>query len=407
MRKRPKRKVRIPFKTICFVLVITYIATLLLWPMQSISATKKTIKIDTGTTPVLEFPAYGQTALGTEAGEVLATYGDQQQPMPIASITKIITALVVLEKKPLHAGQTGPTITFTQEDAALYNKYFLMQGSIVRSDAGMQLSQYEVMQAMLVISANNYADTLAVWAYGSMGAYLQAAKEYLAKHNLKNTVVADASGFSPQSASNTTDLVKLGSLALKNTVVADIVSQPSATINGIGTLQNTNLLVGDDGFIGIKTGTTDEAGSCLLYAARRTVGDSSITVIGATLGAPTHSVLARNVYTLVEQAYDSFKEVTLANKGQPFATYSTEWQGDIHAVATKKSAAIIWPGQAITANIATNKLQPSKNESSSAGSVTFTIGSARHTTDLVLEKSLQHPSWLWKLTHPTSVVKKS
>lgn len=405
MRKRPKRKVRIPFKTICFVLVIVYSAVILLWPTQAISATQEVSKIDTGAAPTLEFPAYGQTALGTDSGEVVATHGSQQQ-VPIASITKIVTALVVLEEKPLHPGQTGPTITFTPQDAALYNKYFAMGGSIARSDAGMQLSQYEIMQAMLIASANNYAESLAVWAYGSEAAYLQAAKEYLRQHNLQNTVIVDTTGFSPQSVSNATDLIALGSLALKNTVVANIVSQPSITINGIGTLRNTNLLVGEDGFVGIKTGTTDEAGSCLLYAARRTVGDSSITLIGATLGAPNHTTLARDVYSLTEQAYGSFKEVTLANKGQRFATYHSDWQGNVNAVATKKSTAVVWPGQSITTNVATKKLQPG-GSSSNAGSVTFTTKNARHTIELSLEKPLQSPSWLWKLTHPTSVVKKS
>lgn len=404
MRKHRKRTLHIPYAALCLALVIIYVGTILVWPMQSVSATKHSVEIDTGTAPTLQFPAYGQTALGTETGATLATHGNQQS-VPIASITKIITALVVLEEKPLEAKQTGPTVTLTQEDAALYNKYFAMQGTIARSDAGMQLTQYQIMQTMLITSANNYADTLAIWAYGSMDAYLQAANEYLKKHNLQNTSVADASGFSPQSKSTATDLVTLGSLALKHSVIADIVSQPTATVSGIGPIRNTNLLVGVDGFIGIKTGTTDEAGSCLLYAVKRSVGDSTLTVIGATLGAPNHPTLARNVSNLIDETFASFKEVTLAEKNQSLATYSTEWAGDIDAVTTKKLTAIVWPGQNITTDVMAQKIKSSDTSSDTVGSVTFRSEAQRHTADLVLEKPLSSPSWLWKLTHPTAVIK--
>lgn len=404
MPKRRKKTLNIPYATLCIALVVIYVGTILLWPMQSVSATERTASIDTGAAPTLQFPAYGQTAIGTDTASILATHGDQQ-PVPIASITKIITVLVVLEKKPLQAKQTGPTITLTQNDAALFEKYYAMQGMVARAEPGMQLTQYEMMQAMLITSANNYADTLVTWAYGSMDAYLQAANEYLKENNLPNTSVADASGFSPQSKSTATDLVKLGSLALKQSVVADIVSQPSATINGVGTIRNTNLLLGSDGYIGIKTGTTDEAGSCLLYAVKRTIGDSTATIIGATLGAPNHPLLARNVSTLVDQTFDSFKEVTLTEKNQMLATYHTDWAGNIHAVATKKVSAAVWPGQNITTNIMTQKIKSSNALSDTVGTATFDTGTQRYSVDLILEKPLSPPSWLWKLTHPFAVVK--
>lgn len=370
--------------------------------MSSIQAVKTSKHYDTGTAPSLNFPQYGQTAIGSKNGDVLGTYNNQT-PVPIASITKVVTALVVLDEKPLHTGQTGPTITFTESDATLYNKYFAMQGTVARSEAGMQLSQYEIMQAMLVASANNYSDTLVIWAFGSMENYLSAANDYLRTNKLLNTSVADSSGFSPQSKSTASDLVKIGSLALNNTVISEIVSKEQVTINGIGTLRNTNLLIDEDGYLGIKTGTTDEAGSCLLYAAERIIGNEKVTIIGATLGAQNHGILARNAYDLVNQSFASFKEYTVAEKGDKFATYSTEWQGDIDAISDKKVTVLIWPGTEITTSEQLKSIDPTYE--GSVGSVTASAKNEQKNIDIMLGKTLSKPSIIWKLTHPLAVFK--
>src|SRR5205807_949217 len=97
------------------------------------------------------------------------------------------------------------------------------------------------------------------------------------------TVVADASGFSPDTVSTPSELVAIGIAALKNPVIAEIVAQSQAQIPGIpgGIIKNTNLLFGIDGVIGIKTGTTDEAGHCLLFAARYGAEDGQkVTIVG-------------------------------------------------------------------------------------------------------------------------------
>src|SRR5438105_6320398 len=77
--------------------------------------------INQSATPVVSWPSAGQHAVGMVGQGVLATKGDQT-PVPTASVAKVMLALVVLQKKPLKAGQQGPTITITPDDVAMYQQ---------------------------------------------------------------------------------------------------------------------------------------------------------------------------------------------------------------------------------------------------------------------------------------------
>lgn len=149
MRKIQRPNRRFHFSLVTFTVLACYVATMLLWPMDAVRATVTAqSKTQIGTAPALAWPNYGQSAIGTIDGGIIGTSG-QQSSVPMASITKIITALTVLESKPLNAGQTGPTITFTPEDAARYNQYFVADGSIAKAEAGMQITEYQLLQGML------------------------------------------------------------------------------------------------------------------------------------------------------------------------------------------------------------------------------------------------------------------
>lgn len=402
LRTPPARR-RYPFGAIIIILVIVYVAAMLFWPLKAVQATV-TAQSQTPpqAAPQLAWPAYGQSALGTQDIGSIGASGTQA-PVPMASITKVVTALTVLEDKPIPSGQTGPTITLTAEDAARYNQYYAADGSVVKAEAGMQLTEYQLLQGMLISSANNYADTLAVWAYGSIENYLAAAKSYTVKHQLSNTIIADASGFSAESKSTASDLVALGRLAMSQTVLADIVSQKTAVIPNVGTLQNTNLLLGVDGVVGIKTGTTEEAGSCLLFAAKYTIGDTPVTIIGATLGGPSHAVLARDVAALLASAQAGFQEVNLAALNQQFAIYKAPWDAESKAVTNKNTKVVTWPGTPMTQKVTVDPLKPNANPDT-VGSVAFTIGGQKQEAQLVLNKPLEKPGLFWRLTHPKQVI---
>jgi D-alanyl-D-alanine carboxypeptidase (penicillin-binding protein 5/6) len=346
-----------------------------------------------------EFPDFGATAIGAVGFPgVLASSGDQDV-VPIASITKMVTALVILEAKPLAAGVAGPDITFTEDDVDIYYDVIAENGSVAPVVAGMKLSQREAFTAMLLPSANNYSESLAVWAYGSVKAYLAAAADWLEAKGLTGTHVADTSGLSPESTSTPADLVALGKLVLENPTLASIVSLPSASLPTIGTVKNTNKLLGEHGVDGIKTGTTDEAGACLLFSTDFAVDGKNVTVVGVVLGGNTHPELNDAIAELIESVKPGFQEVDLTDKGTTYGTYTTPWGQTAHAVAARAESVLVWSDTPIT-GVASAEPVPLADQGDPVGTVDFTVGDTTLSVPLVLDRALTDPGLGWRLAHP-------
>ncbi|MCA9328007.1 serine hydrolase, partial [Candidatus Saccharibacteria bacterium] len=219
------------------------------------------------TSVAVAWPSPGYGSLFVDGyGAVAAQQGDDI--IATASIAKVITALCVLEKSPLQPGETGPLITMTQEDLDLYNAEIGRNGSRLYVEPGEQLSEYQLLQAMLIPSANNIANTLAVWAFGSLDAYQTYATNFAQRHELVRTHIGtDASGFDPSTTSTANDLAKLGQLAVANPVLAEIASQKSASFPRAGTIYNYNSALGVSGIDGVKTGNNDQNLGGLLFSA--------------------------------------------------------------------------------------------------------------------------------------------
>ncbi len=251
-------------------------------------------------------PLVGQSALGTlEEGIIKHTENENQAP--IASITKIITSLVLLEKHPLKLGEKGDIVTLTDKDLQYFNDYYAKLGTVTAVVPGQSMSQYEALQAILLPSSNNMADTMVDRYFSSREEYVSYANAYLASHGLTNTVVADASGFSPESKSTPTDLIKLGQLALQNPVIKEIVAQKSASIAVAGDIPNYNSLINEPNVIGIKPGATDEAGYCLLFAAELTDANTTKhTLLAVTMGHPDRPEYVEAAKQLLEASREAY-----------------------------------------------------------------------------------------------------
>ncbi|GAA3744951.1 hypothetical protein GCM10022239_20690 [Leifsonia bigeumensis] len=355
----------------------------------------------------LAWPGYGASAIGAVGFPGILATGGSTELRTIASITKIVTSLVSLDAKPLGEGEDGPTITLTSADAALYHKYFALRGKVEPVRAGLQLTERQLLTVTLVSSANNYAESLATWAYGSEGAFLSAARTWLDAHGLSNTTLLDSTGMNPGNTSTASDLVELGRIALADPVVSSIVRMSTATLPYIGTIHNTNELLGVDGINGIKTGTLDEAGACLLFSASITVADSAgsehpIDVVGVILSGPghdDHDVLDAAVRKLLASAVNGFREVSLVNAGDAYYVYSTPWEQSARAVATKDESVLVWAGRAVTETAAVDPLLTGE-AGQEVGSVTFTVGDRTVTVPLALDTALEGPGLWWRLTHP-------
>lgn len=253
------------------------------------------------------WPAIGQAAVGSVEDGLLARSSENEELRPTASIAKVITALAIMEKQPFELGQAGETYTITAEDIANMGAYVEQGGSVLPLLIGMELTQYQAMQRMLIASDNNMADILVERIFGSTETYVSYAHDMVQRMGLSRTNVADASGFSPDTVSTPSELVAIGIAALKNPVIAEIVAQPQAQLPDIGLITNTNQLLGVDGVIGIKTGTTNEAGSCLLFAARYAARDGQqVTIVGVVMGDTDHTSLFSDSGKLLASARQGF-----------------------------------------------------------------------------------------------------
>ncbi|HWZ66152.1 MAG TPA: D-alanyl-D-alanine carboxypeptidase [Patescibacteria group bacterium] len=239
-------------------------------------------------------------AIGAEGFGVLARTGDIHK-RPIASIAKVITSLAILEKYPLQLGDEGPQIPITERDEQIYRDYIARNGTVVLVKAGTSISLHQALQAMLMPSANNVADTTATWVFGSLQNYSHYANAMVKRLGLKDTVIGpDASGLTPSTQSTASDLVKIGELALKNPIIADIVSTKFAYVPVAGSIQNYNALVMDHGFSGIKPGDSIEAGNTLLFSIKQTVKGKDVNVVGAILGSDGYKQSNNGAMTMVE-----------------------------------------------------------------------------------------------------------
>lgn len=335
----------------------------------------------------------GQEAFGSiEQGVVAEKSGQVQKPT--ASTAKLITVLTVLDKKPLPLGEQGPVITMTQSDVDLFHKYAAVDGSTVQVAVGEQLTEYQMIQGILLPSANNLADTLAIWAFGSLESYKKAAQAYVERIGASYTTVgSDASGFSPDTTSTAADLTRIGIQAAKHPVVSEVMSQRSVTLPVAGEKNNTNWLLGESGVVGGKTGNTDQAGGVFVFVSEQNIGDRKYTMVGAVQGESTVRDAILSSQRIIEQNKSHFVLINPVKKGQVIAKYTTMWGEASQAVSNQNISLLVWKGSTQKPTISLKNLSSSAAAGDEVG--TITIGGVA--APIVLEHGLVGPTAQWKI----------
>jgi D-alanyl-D-alanine carboxypeptidase (penicillin-binding protein 5/6) len=391
----------------------TYAPLTLLAPVDAATASTSTRAVTSPATAAIALPHGVESAASITGGEdfekltgskeLLPTSGPDN-PLPIASISKLITALVILDAKPIAAGQQGPTIAFSTADSKLYDKYYVLDASVAKMDAGSTLSEHDALEVMLVASACNYAEALSTWAFGSQAGFVSATRAWLSKHGLHGTTMVEPTGLDPRNASTPSDLIAIGRMALANPVLAAIVASPSVSVRGVGFLANTNELLGQDGVTGIKTGTLADAGACLLFSAVVPVaGLQPLTLVGVVLGSGTHEEINADVGTFIRTIGGGFHTVKLTSTGDDYGTYTTPWGSHATIVAGDSASVLVWSNAKVTSTVTTRTVTTAKS-GTKVGSVTFTAGNSTVTVPLVLAGSIVPPTWWWRLTHPSELL---
>lgn len=341
--------------------------------------------------------------LGEGASGVWSSSGTGE-PLPIASITKLITALVILDASPLaSADDPGPTITFSKADNDLYDRYYVLGATIAPMPTGTSMSLHDALAAMLIPSASNYAEALSSHIFGSQNAFLGATRNWLTAHGLTGTTITEPTGISPRNTSTPSDLLAIGKLAAANPVIAQIVAMPSITLPGAGLLYNTNGLLGTSGITGLKTGTLGEGTYSLLFTATLVVGTPDpLAVTGVILGGPSRDTVNASVIAALDGIRTGFHQVPVATAGQEVGTISTPWGDTARLVIGEDATIFTWSDTPITAAMDI-KTPPTYRDGTAVGTVTWTAGPNTVTAPVTISGSIDQPSEWWRLTHPSEL----
>jgi D-alanyl-D-alanine carboxypeptidase (penicillin-binding protein 5/6) len=242
--------------------------------------------------PAVSWPQQGQAALVLGNGRPAASPGEQ--PVPIASLAKVMTAYLTLKRYPLSGAQDGFTTTITATQAQDEAQDTAENQSGVAVAAGEQLSERQLLEALLIPSGNNIAQMLADQVAGSETRFIAEMNAEARTLGMDHTTYTDPSGFDPSTVSTAADQLRVFQRAMRFPVFRQIVSMPSVTLPVAGTLTNFNPLIAD-GYAG-KTGSDSAAGGCLAFLTQVTVAGHGLTAVGVVMGqgqgSDTSAILA-------------------------------------------------------------------------------------------------------------------
>lgn len=228
--------------------------------------------------PELEIGARAAIIMDDASGKILFAKSSTTK-LPMASITKLMTALVALDNL------SHKTDTIITVPAIATNE----TGSRMKLETGERITSGNLIKGMLIASANDAAATLASTTAKNREQFVIQMNAKAKTLGLTSTNFANPTGFdAPNHYSSALDLARLTQEALKNPVIAQTVAMQKATITDISgnrkhPVTTTNhLLAKYDNVIGVKTGTTDEAGLSLITAATSRSGQTVIVVLLAS-----------------------------------------------------------------------------------------------------------------------------
>ncbi len=370
-------------------------------PIPAVTAAAKLPATDVvpGTAPALPWPSQGAGAVAVSGLGFVASSGNEKT-LPAASVTKVMTALVVLEDKPLKKDENGPAITLTDADMQAYQADLADKQSVVRVEAGEQLSELQVLQGMLIPSANNLAETIARWDAGSIQAFVDKMNARAATLKLTHTKFADPAGASAASVSTPTDLLNLGMVAMQNPVFDQIVAMEQVNLPLAGTVPNVNGVLGKDGIIGIKTGSGFDSGANFLFAASASIDNHTIVVYGCVMGPPTLELAFNSARALIGAMSAALHVRRVISRNQSVGTYTTPWGAQTDLISADDVDLAEWPGMVLRQRLDANQIVIDKPLPSSTveGHEHLLLGDYALDVPLVTADPMYPPGRFWRLT---------
>lgn len=355
-----------------------------------------------GGKPEIPWPSSGQAALDVQGIGSFGSSGEQK-PVPIASVAKVMTAYVILRDHPLESGADGPMIEI---DQAAEDQSDAGDESTVNVYAGDKISQREALDAILIASANNVARLLARWDAGSEKAFVEKMNAAAEDLGMTNTTYTDPSGLNDTTVSTAVDQVKLAKAAMESVAFREVAQKMSYDDYKGKNHPNWNQLVGHNGVVGIKTGTTTSALGNLVFAAKKEVGGETRTIVGAVVRQPATAekgILAAALDSsdqLIRAAQDILESATILKKGDVVGYVDDGLGGRTPVVATKDVKAVGWPGLTVKLTFDADEVPHTAAAGTKVGTLTVgdggTAGAVK--VPVALQKDLVEPAFTDRLT---------
>ncbi|HTW98908.1 MAG TPA: hypothetical protein VMD59_09035 [Acidimicrobiales bacterium] len=281
-----------------------------------------------GGSPAMTWPATGQAAVGVQGVGLMAST-PHEASMPIASMTKMMTALVVVHDHPLAAGQSGPVLTMSRSDVATWVDDSESGDSSVPVKLGEKLSELQLLEALLIPSGDNIARTLAVWDAGSQAAFVAKMNATAKAMGLRNTHYGDPAGLSTQSRSTAADQVVVAEAVMAVPALRLVVAQSHVAFPVAGTIWNYNPALDVDGIVGVKSGFTSAAQACLATAVFEDVGGRRELVVAVSMHQPDGLSEAAQVdETLLSSAEQDLRPYRVIGPRAAVAPVQVPWASE-------------------------------------------------------------------------------
>jgi D-alanyl-D-alanine carboxypeptidase (penicillin-binding protein 5/6) len=353
-----------------------------------------------GGAPALAWPSEGQAAVEVQGIDGAVAGTGRQTPAPIASVAKVMTAYVTLLAHPLSPGEQGFVLRITTADVKEQGQRVALNESTVPVRNGELLSEREALEALLLPSANNIAAVLARHQGGTR-AFVARMNATARALGMRATTYTDPSGFEPATVSTAFDQLLLAHAAMRLPSFAALVDETSVRLPVAGRVLNYNGLVGQDGYVGVKTGSDGAAGGCLMFAKRVAVAGRRLLVLGVVLGqraGPYVEAALLSAQRLGDSAASALRLLTAVPAGTRVLAASDSDGQRTQGTVAKSLRALGWAGLELRLRIVPARLASRLPAGAPLAQVTLE-GSPPTSSAAVATHSLAGPSLGWRLAH--------
>ncbi len=235
--------------------------------------------------------AKGAVLIEADSKAVIYSVNEDMR-LPMASTTKIMTAVITLERVPLDSVVTVSKRAAETEGSSMYLK------------ESETVTVLELLYGLMLVSGNDAATALAEYVGGSVEGFVALMNEKARSLGLANTSFETPSGLDGKAHYSTAyDMALLAAYALKNDAFAEIVATKTASFDGRYLVNHNRLLFSNEYVIGVKTGYTMSAGRCLVTAAKK----DGVTLVAVTLSDRNdwndHAAMYEDAFQRLEKTY--------------------------------------------------------------------------------------------------------